>query len=477
MPIAPETFTFESWRHAVRPLLAAGKNADDLLWREHLSTAAADSASVTAQSTPPLDKASIRLPRSLMALLDRLACYRTEDRWELMYRLAWRTLFENSQLLKDPADADVSHAMRMDRAVKRDIHKMHAFVRFREITLVGGVSSFFAWFEPQHEILRKGAIFFAKRFPNMRWTIATPDGAAVWDLSSLRFVDSGTLTERPSADVKEDLWRTYYRSICNVARINPSAMLREMPQLYWRNLPEAAEIGPLLQEGSARFAARHHQADHEHFTRAKSVRRSLAQIVTSPEGVQSCRACEIWQHATQAVEGSGPEVAQLMLVGEQPGDEEDLHGAPFVGPAGKVLDETLRAAGLDRSDLYLTNAVKHFKWEPRGKRRLHKRPSVAEIRACNGWLQSEISNVKPLVIVALGASALLALTGKSCTIEAARAIQMTHAGGARIIATYHPSAILRADEKVRDRLRASLLGDLKRAGSWLKITRGRPTLE
>ena len=477
MPTAPETFTFESWRQAVRPLLAAGRKADVLLWREHLSTAVADSVSMNAQSTPPIDEANIRLPRSLMALLDRLACFRAEGRWQLMYRLAWRTLFENPKLLNDPADADVSHAMQMNRAVKRDIHKMHAFVRFREIALEGEEPSFFAWFEPQHEILRKAARFFAKRFPNMRWTIATPDGAAIWDLSSLRFVHSGTLAERPRADVKEDLWRTYYRSICNVARINPNAMLREMPQLYWRNLPEAAEIGTLLREGSAGFAARHQQADHEHFTRAKSVRRSLAQIVISPEGVQSCRACEIWQHATQAVEGDGPEGAQLMLVGEQPGDEEDLHGAPFVGPAGKVLDEALRAADLNRSELYLTNAVKHFKWEPRGKRRLHKRPSVAEIKACNGWLQSEISNVKPLVIVALGASALLALTGNACTIEAARAMQLTHAGGARIIATYHPSAILRADEKGRDKLRASLLSDLKRAGSWLEIARETRTLE
>ena len=266
----------------------------------------------------------LRLPRSLMSLLENLACFRSDSRWELMYRLAWRTLFENDRLLADPADADVSHATSMERAVRRDIHKMHAFVRFREVTRLDAEPSYFAWFEPQHEILQKGAPFFLKRFPNMEWTIATPDGAAIWDRSALRFVDSAALGERPLADAKEDLWRTYYRSICNVSRVNPSAMQREMPQLYWRNLPEAAEIGALLREGNARFAARHEQGDHEHFSAAKSLQRSLAQVATPAEGLQSCRACDLWKHATQAVDGEGPRSAKLMLVGEQPGDEEDF---------------------------------------------------------------------------------------------------------------------------------------------------------
>ena len=147
--------------------------------------------------------------------------------------------------------------------------------------------------------------------------------------------------------------------------------------------------------------------------------------------------------------------------------KKTLRGAPFVGPAGKVLDEALQAAALNRREIYVTNAVKHFKWEPRGKRRLHKRPSVGEIRTCSVWLQSEIRTVNPRVIVALGGSALLALTGRSQTIEAARAMELTHSAGARILATYHPSAILRADHEERETLRCALVDALKRAARLL----------
>jgi uracil-DNA glycosylase len=145
------------------------------------------------------------------------------------------------------------------------------------------------------------------------------------------------------------------------------------------------------------------------------------------------------------------------------GDEEDLQGRPFVGPAGKVLNEALNAAGIERREIYVTGAVKHFKWEPRGKRRLHKKPSTGEIRTCNIWLQGEIETIKPTVIVALGASALSALHGKSLSIEAARQIDLTHSAGARILATYHPSAILRTDRERASLLRTALVEDLKRA--------------
>jgi uracil-DNA glycosylase len=237
----------------------------------------------------------------------------------------------------------------------------------------------------------------------------------------------------------------------------------EMPQFYWRNLAEASEIGTLMREGRARFARAHERSDHEHLTQARSVQKALDAVRLPEEGVQKCRACDLWQHATQAVEGEGPKSAKIMLVGEQPGDEEDLRGAPFVGPAGKVLDDALVQAGVERSDVYVTNAVKHFKWEPRGKRRLHKKPNVSEIRACNIWLVEEISGIKPRVVVALGASALTALVGSSYTIEAARKVDLAHPSGARVLATYHPSAILRADDGRKDELRAMLVADLKRA--------------
>jgi uracil-DNA glycosylase family protein len=142
---------------------------------------------------------------------------------------------------------------------------------------------------------------------------------------------------------------------------------------------------------------------------------------TPGETLQNCRRCDLWKHATQAVGGEGPPRARIMLVGEQPGDEEDLRGHPFVGPAGGMLNDAIEAAGLARGALYITNAVKHFKWEPRGKRRLHKKPGVGEIKTCSVWLEREIDEIKPRVIVALGGTALRALTAaRSCATSPAR---------------------------------------------------------
>jgi uracil-DNA glycosylase len=182
--------------------------------------------------------------------------------------------------------------------------------------------------------------------------------------------------------------------------------------------------------------------------------------------IDACRRCELWERATQGVGGEGSRKARLMLVGEQPGDEEDRQGKPFVGPAGKLLRLLLDEAGIVPADFYLTNAVKHFSWEPRGKRRIHKTPTQRQMAACNEWLAREIDAVRPHVIVALGATALRAITGTRVTITAARESDLHHASGARIFATYHPSAALRApDEEARDQLTRTLVDDLKRAAA------------
>jgi DNA polymerase len=183
----------------------------------------------------------------------------------------------------------------------------------------------------------------------------------------------------------------------------------------------------------------------------------------SEEALQSCRRCELWKHATRAVGGEGPRGAAVMLVGEQPGDEEDLRGHPFVGPAGRVLDEAIAAAGMLRKNLFVTNAVKHFKWEPRGKRRLHKRPGAGEIKACHIWLEQELAAIRPRVTVALGATALKALTRSSLSIDAARRQALSLDGGVPLVATYHPSAILRAEGARAQELKAMLIEDLRRA--------------
>jgi uracil-DNA glycosylase len=178
--------------------------------------------------------------------------------------------------------------------------------------------------------------------------------------------------------------------------------------------------------------------------------------------IDACRRCELGEKATQGVVGEGPPAAPLMLVGEQPGHEEDLRGRPFVGPAGQLLRALLVEAGIPESRVYLTNAVKHFRFELRGKRRLHKTPLQRHIAACHDWLESEIASRQPKVIVTLGATALRAVLGRATSISAARRCELVRQGGTRVIATYHPSAILRApDPEVAASLRAALVADLK----------------
>jgi uracil-DNA glycosylase family protein len=163
--------------------------------------------------------------------------------------------------------------------------------------------------------------------------------------------------------------------------------------------------------------------------------------------------------------GEGSAGASLMLIGEQPGDQEDLQGKPFVGPAGKLLDTALEEVGIAREQTYVTNAVKHFKWEPRGKRRLHMKPQQQEVRACSGWLEREIAQVAPLVIVALGGTAIRAVTGLQLTIDAARKMELRAANGVRVVATYHPSAILRAPDERRVAIESALTADLRFAAA------------
>ena len=175
-----------------------------------------------------------------------------------------------------------------------------------------------------------------------------------------------------------------------------------------------------------------------------------------------CQACDLWRSGTQTVFGEGSESAELMLVGEQPGDKEDVAGRPFVGPAGRILDQGLEEAGIDRTTVYVTNAVKHFKWEARGKRRLHKRPDAAEISACRPWLDREIALVQPKVVVCLGATAAQALLGRAFKVTKQRGELFPQEAGHLITATVHPSSILRApDSASREAEMAAFVADLR----------------
>jgi len=191
----------------------------------------------------------------------------------------------------------------------------------------------------------------------------------------------------------------------------------------------------------------------------------MAASLPSKADLDACRRCDLWKRATQGVPGQGGRRAKLMLVGEQPGDEEDQQGQPFVGPAGRLLRGAIAEAGFAPNDVYITNAVKHFSWEPRGKRRIHKTPTQQQIAACIDWLDAEVAAVRPRVIVALGATALRAVLGRKIAVSAGRTQSLAHTSGAHVVATYHPSAVLRApDEASRAELYGHLVADLKRAG-------------
>ncbi len=186
--------------------------------------------------------------------------------------------------------------------------------------------------------------------------------------------------------------------------------------------------------------------------------RSLRSVAAA---AKDCRACDLWSRATQTVFGEGPRTATAVFVGEQPGDKEDLAGHPFVGPAGRVLDEALAEAGIDRRRVFVTNAVKHFKWRASGKRRLHERPNGAEIAACRMWLELELQLVKPDIVVVLGATAAQALLGPAFRVTRQRGQLVTSSLAPRVVATVHPSSILRAPDESRDAEMRAFVRDLR----------------
>ena len=425
---------FDSWRRSARSLLAAATPPEEIQW-------GASSTLFGEPVTPAAEVAGAPVPRRLVELLEKAACHADPGRWAVMYRVLWRVVRGGeASLLDDPADADVARLRTLAKAVDREVHRAHAFVRFQESRDADGAPIYSAWFEPEHEIFRLAAPFFRDRFANMRWVIATPTGAARWDGRELAFSDEPMPRPAGTGDPQEGLWRTYYSSVFNPARLNERALSHHVPARYWRNMPEMQALPTLTRVAPVIAPA----------VQAPRWSQSIAVEPAPLSDLERCRRCPLWENATQAVAGVGPQQARLMLVGEQPGDEEDLKGQPFVGPAGKVLDRALAAAGIDRASVYLTNAVKHFKWEPRGKRRLHKTPAQREIEACAAWLDAEIARVRPEIIVALGATAAFALTGRKAAIGSQRGMAQAHRSGARLVVTYHPSAVLRAENRAEE---------------------------
>jgi uracil-DNA glycosylase len=393
--------------------------------------------------------------REFLDLARKAILHRDAGRHALLYRLLWRLQRERG-LMRDTADPDVRHMAALAKEVRRDIHKMRAFVRFNPVRDADGGERYLAWFEPAHHIVEANAPFFTDRFHTMRWSILTPDIALHWDGAELQTGPGGERPAQDKDDPFEALWLRYYSSIFNPARLKVKAMTSEMPRKYWHNLPEAALIPDLIagaqQRESAMVAKGQAATD-------RPVTETLDHVA---QAIATCRACPIGCNGTRAVAGEGPGDASMMIVGEQPGDQEEQAGRPFVGPAGQLLNAHLARVGIDRSRVWMTNAVKHFKHQPRGKMRLHATPNAGEIDHCRWWLDQERRMIRPKTIIALGASAGRAILGRTPSINKERGVPLTLSDGATLWITAHPSYLLRIAEEKRGEEEARLAADLAR---------------
>ncbi len=441
----PDDFAF--WRERARELIQCDVPPDRVCWLEPGGTSdlfALEGPSRGGKRLPMpcKDARPVRASKRFMSLARNAALHSDPERFSLLYRMLWR-LQSNPRVMEDKADSDVRRIEELDKSVRRDSHKMHAFARFREVQDESGAEHYVAWFEPDHHIVRANAGFFMRRFANMNWSILTPRGCLHWDGTTMGESGPARREDAPQGDPVEELWKSYYSSIFNPARLKVGAMLAEMPKKYWKNMPEAELIPDLIAGAQAREAGMVAAG-------ARETRERPATLDAIAAGISACRDCPIAECGTHGVLGEGASTAPLMIVGEQPGDQEDVQGRPFVGPAGQLLDQYLAQVGIDRKTAYLTNAVKHFKYVQRGKRRVHQSPTAKEIDMCRWWLEAERGLVKPRIVLALGASATRGLLGKTVSISKVRGSPIPLEGGAELWVTVHPSYLLRLDGKARE---------------------------
>jgi probable DNA metabolism protein len=458
---------YGDWRNVARHLLTRSVSPGDVAWLSSSDQFGLPFPGLTAADAPAVavDERP-RVPRAFHSLAELASCHRSTTRWDALYRLLWRISREGREVLEQELLDDVRRVKEMAAQVRRDEHQMRAFVRFVPVEERAGVRHV-AWYEPDHLIVRRAAPFFADRFGSMEWSILTPDLSAHWDRRALSFTDGVASPPVHQSGSVEELWRVYYESVFNPSRVNARAMSRDMSAKRWRRLPEATLIPRLVRTA-------HQSADRLNAQRTDVTARPFVPATNDlhalRQGSTECRGCRLHEAATQVVFGEGPSDAQIVLIGEQPGDAEDLAGRPFVGPSGQLLDNALAAAGLDRKQLYLTNAVKHFSFEPRGKRRIHQTPRLSEMYACRPWLEAELKAIRPTTIVAMGSTAARALLGPQARVMAIRGRVLEGLAWApRVIVTLHPSAVLRS-EGDGERYLQMLVSDLELARGEVNVS-------
>lgn len=414
---------YAGWRHAARQLVLAGIEPADVTW------------SVGGKSDAlPKGSGGFNLPRALVDLAGLAIQAREAERFGLLYSLVWRAQ-AGERIMEDETDPDLRLVRHLALSVRADAHRMRTNLRFLPVEAEGG-RRYLGWFVPLHFVLPANAQLIARRFPDLAWSIVTPDGSAHWDRQDLRF---GPGKRSIEDDATLAAWWDQFGADL-MADAEPGTSIPEAEALDERpRPPDLPPLGPVVVEGA----------------RDPALAKSALEAV-------NCERCPLFGPATQTVFGEGPRGAAVMFVGEQPGDQEDVIGRPFVGPAGQMMDRALEEAGLDRRTVYVTNAVKHFKFVPRGKRRIHQNPDVPEIQACNFWLTQERSIVRPKLMVLMGGSAARAVMGRAVTISRERGRPLTLPDGQMAFVTVHPSYLLRIpDEAAKKREYAAFVRDLQ----------------
>ncbi len=456
---------FGGWRKAARMLALGNVTPSDVTWL--VQDRAPGLSEPSAFPPPETSESTFNVSAKFVELAQAAILHRDPERFATLYRLLLR-LKADHDLLEIADDPDVAKVTAMAKAVRRDAHRMQVLVRFREIGRESK-SHYVAWFEPQHHIVELSAPFFARRFADMPWSILTPDVCAHWDGHVVSFTPGISKTDPPGKDTPTEIWQRYFHP----ARPGMKATPAETSKKHWRNSAEASILEPLLTDAARWTGARitikagtEPERRQETFMKRKPEANDLEAL---REEAANCRACHLYKDATQTVFGEGPQNASIVLVGEQPGDKEDISGKPFVGPAGLMLDRALEEAGVDRKKVYVTNAVKHFKFVPRGKIRLHQKPNTVEIKACRQWYERELAAIRPSLVVAMGATAAQCVFGKITPINKNRGRLIDLDEGVKALVTVHPSYLLRLpDPESKAQEYKRFVDDLKIAASLQK---------
>jgi len=422
--LANET-DWEGWRKSTRSLVLDGVVPDDVSW----------SVRSRDEEGDPLQDAtgSFGVSRSLIAVASLAIQAREPGRFDLLYRLFWRV---NAGRQADAAE--MRRAQGLAYAVRAEAHKMRALLRYLPVQ-EGNRTRYLGWYEPAHFVLEANAQLIARRFSELTFSILTPDGAAHWDGSELRFSSGADRASVPDDNALRSWWQRQHINLLREARVGTEVPEAEQLDEAPRS-PDRPSLAPVVLKLHADRPLQ--EAIHE---------------------ASNCRRCHLYASATQTVFGEGPAQASAVFIGEQPGDQEDLIGRPFVGPAGQIMDRAMEEAGIDRRTVYITNAVKHFKFEPRGKRRLHKTPETPEIQACRFWLDVELVRLRPKLVVAMGSTAARAVLGRVITITRERGKPIAMPDGQQVFVTVHPSFLLRVpDEDAKMREYRAFVADMRK---------------